>query len=189
MFVWDITTGSNDERIYAVEYRGKKLRFADERIIGKARRIAHGLTGNRKAMMLENSAVEPYEQGHEIVQVPLGTRPLAKWRGHSRPVIHEYDNGDEYDWENFLEDVQDRMDGGKYWRIDGKGIDWRGRDGYKFVEAEDAEKLLEAIYHEGHLILYASRGGFELKVGTHDTPMGAWYRFTAIGYLAYERNA
>lgn len=192
-YVWDITSGSKDNTIYAVEYKGKKDHISwkqSEMVVERARRVAFERTGNRKALMLDNGGFAPYEKGHKIVKVPFITIPLKKWKGRTRQALAEFEFGDEFEYEDFLSVLEERMNGKMYWKIDGRNINWRGASGYKVVRAETAQELLEAIYSEDILRLYCGKRKecFELNAPTHDTPTGSFYHFTPVSERTYEVN-
>lgn len=193
-YVWDITSDSKDHTIYAVEYKGKDGHISwkqSEMVVDRARRIAFKRTGNRKALRQDNGGFAPYSGSTgKVVKVPFSTIPLKKWIGKKRQPLAEFEFGDEYEYEDFLSVLDDRMNGKIYWKIDGRSIDWRNRSGHKVVKAETAKELLQAIYSEDILRLYCGKrkSCFELNAPTHDTPMGSFYYFTPISEKTYEAN-
>jgi hypothetical protein len=132
-----------------------------------------------------------------VYAVPAGTRPLPPWRGKSPKPLAVFEFGDDHDAYDFKHALDHRIAQGggivahRYWRVDGCNIDWRGRSGTKFVQADSADELLDAIYHEDIVRLYCGkrRGAFVINAPAHDTPTGSRYSFTPISERTYLRLA
>lgn len=104
-------------------------------------------------------------------------------------AIAEFEFGDEWDWADFLTEVQTLMRGHEYWRIDGWNIDWRGRNGSKIVAETTAKGLLRQIYGEDiYRLTDEGDGCFKINAPTHDTPMGSLYTFQPITQDVFERQ-
>lgn len=194
-YVWDISSEQKDGThiIYAVEYKGDPdgIPFDDlEIVINKARRKAYELFKDRKCMRQTNEGFHPYSTSCKIIKVPYATKPLKKWIGKIRKAFAIYDGGDEFDYENFLYILEEKMAGHKYFKINGRNLDWLHHDGSKFIYVDGAQELVNAFYKEDIIYLYNGKrkDEFEINSPTHDTPMGSFYYFTPISERTYNKN-
>jgi hypothetical protein len=91
---------------------------------------------------------------------------------------------DEWDWEMFIGNVGDeleRLANSDYnWFIEGRGMGWLKRNGYKEMIAETAWKLLRGFLPETDVSIVAEfhEDRMEFIVFHHDAPTGEFYTIT-----------
>ncbi len=191
IYVWDLTSGINDNYIYKVEYIGKSGNISYEKrdiAINKARYTAYKLNGNRKCFLLSNDGFYPYSGCcKKIIDVPINTPQLKKWIGKKHQPIASIDYGDEWEYEMFLENLYEKMGGNTYFKIIGKNLDWLGNNGIKYVKVDTADELIGKLYNEDIIYLYNGKrkNEFMMDIPSHDCPTGSHYYIKPISEKTY----
>lgn len=90
-----------------------------------------------------------------------------------------WDDFDSYDdWQSFVEQLTDLMEGHKYWGVEVLNFGWMKKHGYKTVETSRGAVLLDEIMPKTECTfkIYAYKNGFALRNWHHDSPTGnEWY--------------
>lgn len=199
-YVWDITTYETPRLpvVYAVEYLTKTegdITWKQRNVVeNKARRACFNLSGDRKCMRQVNGGFYPYSGfAGTIIAVPLQTKQMKLWKGKHAKPIYDYDECEDEDgflYEELKECVSERMGDNQYFKIEGKNINWMGASGYRYVKADNANDLIQAMYNEGSITLYAGNTKREMifRIGTHDCPTGSTYYVKPVAESTYYKN-
>lgn len=104
----------------------------------------------------------------------------------SQKIYEDYDYW-RFMWESFVECLTEDMEGKRYWIDNAKGMGWRNLEGYKAFEAEDGEKLLQAISPktECSYRIVKHYNGFKIRISHHDSPMGETHILKPINIIKY----
>jgi hypothetical protein len=94
---------------------------------------------------------------------------------------------EDFVWEDFIYNFQSLLDEinpeERPWHVDGKNLDWRGRNGSMDIDSNDAQTIIRRISPNGADCTYrifksGKKGHFRIMLYHHDVPTGSVLDFT-----------
>ena len=108
----------------------------------------------------------------------------------ARDAIHADSDYWTTQWEFFTESLSEEMGKNIYWADNAKGVGWRGLTGSKVFEAENGQKLIDAITpktSEFSLRIYKHSKGLKIIISHHDAPMGETHLIRPLSAKQYDK--